>query len=393
MSREQGNRAFRDGDLEHAVELYSQAIQEDSADARAWGNRCEVWLRTCHFERAVEDGTEYLRLLPTDPKPHCRLARAYLGIDALNNDLHARGLAVRSLMTALNLDPTSVEVGQLLAEVWQDSNFQACFTEHEVSDISAQVCRAMTAPAHNVKQLNLFLDMNVNLLQPVPCDTHSPGTRQILAALETSKPLLGSDATAEWVSGSVLHIAVSVLAADSEEFKRILKNASVSGGIDEPCCAIRDRHGFVRTPTALMVAVACKRYEAVSHLIEHRANVNRAVPWANTRGAVSALALALEGCPLLSHEERADRLARKREYMRQAARHRALGKKVMGPPDDIQVAECLSPDDKKMVVSLIEAGGEHAKWSVPKGNGGVGRGLEGIQGVGVQKKKGLWVRL
>ena len=85
--KNEGNEAFKMGDLEKALDLYEKAANatksEDFKDlAIIYKNRAAVHLKMENYTYAVEDCTKSLQLVPDDPKALFRRCQAH---DALGN--------------------------------------------------------------------------------------------------------------------------------------------------------------------------------------------------------------------------------------------------------------------------------------------------------------------
>eukprot|EP00667_Euglena_gracilis_P012104 EG_transcript_12406 len=106
--KEAGNQAFREGDLERALEFYSQAVDANPHEPTYYSNRSAAYYKLGKFQRAIDDAMKCVELRPEWPKGFFRLGEAY----------HARGLFAKAsdaFSTALDLDPTDVGVREALA--------------------------------------------------------------------------------------------------------------------------------------------------------------------------------------------------------------------------------------------------------------------------------------
>jgi serine/threonine protein kinase/tetratricopeptide (TPR) repeat protein len=78
--REQGNRAFRSGDYNRAVELYSESIELDPRNDATFCNRALAYIKLQNNAAAIADSREALQLNPQNDKAHYRLGQALVAI-------------------------------------------------------------------------------------------------------------------------------------------------------------------------------------------------------------------------------------------------------------------------------------------------------------------------
>lgn len=65
LAREDGNKAFKDGDFPTAVKHYTESIKRDPSDARGYNNRALVYTKLAAFPEALKDANEAIKV---DPK-------------------------------------------------------------------------------------------------------------------------------------------------------------------------------------------------------------------------------------------------------------------------------------------------------------------------------------
>ncbi|GAB1600936.1 dnaJ homolog subfamily C member 7-like isoform X1 [Argonauta hians] len=110
--KEEGNQAFRQGNLEEAYKLYSEALNVDSnnkfTNSKLYFNRATVSAKLRKLEESVEDCTKAIELDDTYVKAYLRRAKSY-------TDLEKYDEAVKDYDHVCKLD-TSKENKQLLAE-------------------------------------------------------------------------------------------------------------------------------------------------------------------------------------------------------------------------------------------------------------------------------------
>ena len=83
--KEEGNKAFNEGDWDMALSCYTQAIQlldSDNVDkAILFKNKAAVYLKLSDYEAAVRDCTASLQITPNDPKALFRRCQAYEALE------------------------------------------------------------------------------------------------------------------------------------------------------------------------------------------------------------------------------------------------------------------------------------------------------------------------
>jgi tetratricopeptide (TPR) repeat protein len=66
--KEQGNAAMKAGQIEHAIKMYSRALELDSSNAAAYNNRSQAYIALSLFEKAAADSTSCVALEPQNTK-------------------------------------------------------------------------------------------------------------------------------------------------------------------------------------------------------------------------------------------------------------------------------------------------------------------------------------
>lgn len=113
--KESGNAAFKDGNLDEALALYTQALQltpKDQASDQAviFKNRAAVHLKNEDFQLAVDDCTKALELVPSDPKALYRRAQAYEALEKVD-------LAYQDAREVHRVDPKNKAIEPMLIKL------------------------------------------------------------------------------------------------------------------------------------------------------------------------------------------------------------------------------------------------------------------------------------
>lgn len=113
--KEEGNLAFKNGNWNEAIDLYSKAIDliQDSESQYlnvCLKNRAAAYLKLNENEAALKDCNEALKILPTDPKA---LYRRCLALEALNRYEEA----YRDATQIFKDDPTNKAIQPLLEKL------------------------------------------------------------------------------------------------------------------------------------------------------------------------------------------------------------------------------------------------------------------------------------
>jgi len=204
MSREAGNESFRSGDLQRAAELYTVALETAPDDPKLWGNRCEVWLRTCQFDRALDDASRSAELEPSSAKAHYRVARALLGMEAIGVSVEgAHEKALASLFRAAAAAPDSQDVLELLADLVDEETLP----EHLVSTLSANFHQALLSGAAE-STVRHYLQLGVSPLSKVYRDA-AEADDPLWTSVGTVQERLGWVDAAEWLWSTNLFLAVA----------------------------------------------------------------------------------------------------------------------------------------------------------------------------------------
>ena len=59
-----GNKAYKDGDLQLAIRLYTQSLQHDPGDHTVYSNRSMAYEKTRKYEKALKDAEMSTQLKP-----------------------------------------------------------------------------------------------------------------------------------------------------------------------------------------------------------------------------------------------------------------------------------------------------------------------------------------
>lgn len=121
QAKEEGDRHYRSGSFQRAVECYSQAIATlsqregaagDSVLYVCYSNRCACFLQMDRFEEALYDARQCIALKADWPKGYLRLASSYRGLQREDD-------AMAAYQQVLALDPNNAEARRGLAQLHQ----------------------------------------------------------------------------------------------------------------------------------------------------------------------------------------------------------------------------------------------------------------------------------
>lgn len=114
--KEEGNKAFKEGEWDKALKYYSKAIKLISTDAPEkailYKNRAAVYLKLNEFDKAIDDCNQSLDITPNDPKALFRRCQA---LDALNRHEEA----YRDARQINILDPNNKAVQPILSRLYE----------------------------------------------------------------------------------------------------------------------------------------------------------------------------------------------------------------------------------------------------------------------------------
>ncbi|KAK2726376.1 hypothetical protein QYM36_000721 [Artemia franciscana] len=114
LYKEEGNKHFKEGNWDSAIEEYSKAISvtKDHTLEKAvyYKNRAAAHLKQQEFEKAIEDCTKALEISPSDTKALFRRCQAY---DALGKFEEA----YKDARTVHNVDPGNTAIQPILARL------------------------------------------------------------------------------------------------------------------------------------------------------------------------------------------------------------------------------------------------------------------------------------
>ena len=110
--KEQGNKAFRDGEFFEAVQFYSQGIGVDSSNPVLYSNRAMAYLKLGNFVEAERDCTLALDIDPSNVKALLRrgTARAYLA------EFHG---ALNDFSKVMEVEPSNAQAMQEIGRIKQ----------------------------------------------------------------------------------------------------------------------------------------------------------------------------------------------------------------------------------------------------------------------------------
>lgn len=108
--KEQGNEAFKNGNFEEAVMLYTKAIKLTSDEkelAVYFKNRAAAYLKQEKYEKVIEDCDKALEVVPTDPKALFRRSQALESLERFEE-------AYRDAREVLKVDPSNKSIQPVL---------------------------------------------------------------------------------------------------------------------------------------------------------------------------------------------------------------------------------------------------------------------------------------
>lgn len=113
--KEDGNEAFKNGNWNSAIKLYTKAInalQDDSRDiAIYYKNRAAAYLKEEKYQEAVNDCDKSLEIVPTDPKALFRRCQALEKLERYEE-------AYRDARHVLNVDPSNKTIQPVLERLF-----------------------------------------------------------------------------------------------------------------------------------------------------------------------------------------------------------------------------------------------------------------------------------
>lgn len=137
--KSQADAAYKRGNYEEAVELYTKALQQAPNDQRLWTNRAQTYFKLKRWNLIIDDCTEALRLDSLNLKALFRRGRAY---QQLGNIQAARA----DLNHALTIDPTNQAVQEALIQL--DQNKDVSTSAYQVLSNNCSVKKPKKTPIH-----------------------------------------------------------------------------------------------------------------------------------------------------------------------------------------------------------------------------------------------------
>lgn len=106
--KNKGNIAFREGDIDKSILLYTEAINNDSQNPISYSNRSAAHAMKNEYEESIKDAEVAITLDPKDPKPYNRMGLALFKLNRYSDsiEIYKRGLRLcpnnASLVNGLN---------------------------------------------------------------------------------------------------------------------------------------------------------------------------------------------------------------------------------------------------------------------------------------------------
>lgn len=134
--KEKGNEFLKKGDMENAVNMYSEGIKLDSNNYVLYSNRCTAYLQLKSFQKAFEDAQKVISLNSGWAKGYLRCGQALYGLGRLQEaiDMLNKGLGSNpDAQTQAQLQKTLADVQQALQQQEQKNPFAQLFNENMFS--------------------------------------------------------------------------------------------------------------------------------------------------------------------------------------------------------------------------------------------------------------------
>ena len=103
--KDQGTEQFKQKNFDKAIELYTQAIAENSTDHTIYGNRSAAYTNVKKYQEALNDGNKCIELKPDWGKGYHRKGNAQHGLGMINE-------AVNTYNQGLEIEPNNAQMVQ-----------------------------------------------------------------------------------------------------------------------------------------------------------------------------------------------------------------------------------------------------------------------------------------
>eukprot|EP01138_Halocafeteria_seosinensis_P004147 gb/GECG01004240.1/.p1 GENE.gb/GECG01004240.1/~~gb/GECG01004240.1/.p1 ORF type:complete len:269 (+),score=48.97 gb/GECG01004240.1/:1-807(+) len=115
VERERGNKHFRDGAFQRAVDAYTRGLAEQPNNVTLLSNRAMAFIKIKLYENAIEDANQALEIQPDHNKSLLRRAKALSNLGRLRD-------ALVDLAHALSLDPSNKHVRSEMRKIQELRN-------------------------------------------------------------------------------------------------------------------------------------------------------------------------------------------------------------------------------------------------------------------------------
>lgn len=165
--KEKGNDAFKNGEFEEAISMYTQALKlggrEHKEVSTFYKNRAAAYLKMKEFELADRDCKAALEIVSSDPKTLFRRAQALEGMEKIEE-------AYKCARDAWNMDPKNVDLQKMLERM--HSVVQEKISQHNLTStkITQMTQIAFDLASGQEKRITAMNNILVLSRKPVSAD-------------------------------------------------------------------------------------------------------------------------------------------------------------------------------------------------------------------------------